>query len=92
MAKELAETLLEMRHDDDREATTQLGKSKPSALPPVDRADPADFLIASLGDDSDVDDPAWEAEVRRRVEEASRVEYPCKPAEIVFAELRDRHA
>ena len=75
------------------EATIDQWKTELSALPPVDRADLADFLIASLGDDESVaDDPEWEAEVRRRVEEASRVEYPCKPAELVFAELRERHA
>jgi hypothetical protein len=75
------------------EATIDRLKSELSTLPPADRVDLAHFLIESLGEDESIaDDPAWEAEILRRVEEAGRFEFSCKPAERVFAEIRGKYA
>lgn len=66
-------------------------KSQLDVLPSRDRAELARFLINSLepGVDDDVE-AAWEVELSRRVAEIRSGRVVGKPADQVFAELRER--
>jgi putative addiction module component (TIGR02574 family) len=61
------------------------------SLPKSERARLAERLIASLDDDSDVEQ-AWAAEIRRRLDSIDRGEVETIPAEQVLAEARRRIA
>jgi len=57
-------------------------------LPREERARLAEALIASLDEDAELEE-AWNAEIRRRVEELRSGAVTSLPAEEVFAELDD---
>lgn len=61
-------------------------------LPEADRAELARFLIESLdvSEDSDVE-PAWDAELRLRVERIEQRKSRLRPAQEVLAEIRDKY-
>ncbi len=66
-------------------------KSQLGGLPSQDRAELARFLLDSLDPASDVDaEAAWEVELSRRVAEIRAGKVVGKPADQVFAELRER--
>jgi putative addiction module component (TIGR02574 family) len=66
-------------------------KSQLGALPSRDRAELAQFLIDSLESGSDADtEAAWEAELAHRVADIRAGRVDGKPADQVFAELRER--
>ena len=60
---------------------------------PRDRAELAHFLIESLdeGQDSDAE-PAWDAELSRRLTDIENGLEPGQPAASVFAELRAKYS
>jgi len=68
-------------------------KSELAVLTNGERADLAHFLIQSLDQDAaDEDaDSAWDAELARRVAEIEGGSEIGKPAEQVFAELREKY-
>lgn len=60
-------------------------------LPEADRAELARFLIDSLDDSEDSDvEAAWDAELRRRVEQIEQGKTRLRPAQEVLAEIRDK--
>lgn len=59
-------------------------------LSPDERAALAERLWASV-EGSDVPDPAWEAEIRRRMQEVDSGAVQCRPWDEVIAELRAKH-
>jgi putative addiction module component (TIGR02574 family) len=61
------------------------------SLPRSERARLAERLIASLDEDSEVEQ-AWAAEIRRRLDSIDRGEVEMIPAEQVLAEARRRIA
>jgi putative addiction module component (TIGR02574 family) len=61
------------------------------SLPRSERARLAERLIASLDEDSEVEQ-AWAAEIRRRLDSIDRGEVEMIPAEQVLAEARRRLA
>jgi putative addiction module component (TIGR02574 family) len=66
-------------------------KSQLVALPPGDRAELADFLIDTLEEESEGNiDATWNAELDRRMADIRSGQVTGKPAEQVFAELRER--
>ena len=69
-------------------------KSEISSLPDAQRAELAEFLLASLddGDDDPDVDSAWDDEAARRVEAMRRDDPACKPAEQLFAEMREKYS
>lgn len=58
-------------------------------LPPEERAQLAERLIASLDRDPEID-AEWEAEIRRRVADFEAGRHASQPAEDVIAEARER--
>lgn len=59
-------------------------------LSPAERAELAEQLWASV-EGGDVLDPAWEAEIRRRMQEVDSGAVQCRPWDEVMAELRAKH-
>ena len=59
-------------------------------LNPDERAELAERLWASV-EGSDSPDPAWEAEIRRRMQEVDSGAVQCRPWDDVMAELRAKH-
>lgn len=59
-------------------------------LSPDDRAALAERLWASV-EGGDEPDPAWEAEIRRRMQEVDSGVVQCRPWDEVMAELRAKH-
>ncbi len=71
--------------------TLEALKSQLGALPNRDRAELARFLIDSLEPGADDDaEAAWETELARRVADIRAGRVVGKPADQVFAELRER--
>ncbi len=62
--------------------------ARAQALPPEDRARPAEQLLASLEQAPAEVEAAWDAEIRRRVEEIESGQVALIPAEEAFAEVR----
>jgi putative addiction module component (TIGR02574 family) len=73
-------------------------KTELAGLPEQERAELAQFLINSLdgvgaSEDADADvEAAWDAELARRADEIQQGTATGKPAEQVFAELREKYA
>ena len=66
-------------------------KSPLFALPTRERAELAHFLIETLENECHIDvDAAWDWEINRCVDEIREGRVIGKPAEQVFAELRER--
>jgi len=64
-----------------------------SNLSEEDRAELAQFLIASLDEGADSDaEAAWDAELERRAEEIRGGQASGEPAGKVFSELRAKHS
>jgi putative addiction module component (TIGR02574 family) len=62
---------------------------KARRLPPSEREQLVEEILASLSDQADADiDAAWDQEIRRRVDEVERGVATLVPAEEVFAEAR----
>ena len=59
-------------------------------LSPDERAELAERLWASV-EGSDVPDPAWEAEIRLRMQDVDSGAVQCRPWDDVMAELRAKH-
>lgn len=59
-------------------------------LSPAERAELAERLWASV-EGSDSPDPAWDAEIRRRMHEVDNGAVQCRPWDDVMAELRAKH-
>jgi putative addiction module component (TIGR02574 family) len=58
-----------------------------------DRAELARFLIASLDEGQDPDaEPAWDAELSRRLTDIENGLEPGEPAASVFPEMRAKHS
>jgi putative addiction module component (TIGR02574 family) len=66
-------------------------KAELRRLPSQDRAELAHFLLASLEPREDGTGLAWKAEIARRVEEIRGGRAIGKPAEQLFAELREQY-
>lgn len=60
-------------------------------LAPDQRAELAERLWASVDGSEDVSDPAWEAEVQRRMQEVDSGAVQCRPWDDVIGELRAKH-
>ncbi|MGP0068931.1 MAG: addiction module protein [Isosphaeraceae bacterium] len=72
--------------------TLQEWKAELSGLSEQERAELAQFLLDTL-DGIDVDvEAAWDAELARRAEEIRSGTASGKPADQVFAELREKHS
>ena len=73
-------------------------KAELAGLTEQERAELAHFLLISLdgagaGDDADTDvEAAWDAELARRADEIQQGTAVGKPADQVFAELREKYA
>ena len=72
-------------------------KAELAALTELERADLAHFLLTSLddttADDADVEvEEAWATELARRADDIQRGIAVGKPADQVFAELREKHS
>jgi putative addiction module component (TIGR02574 family) len=68
-------------------------KSQLEALTNRERAEVAHYLISSLDQEQDEDaEEAWDAELNRRVAEIKSGKAVGKPAEQVFAELREKYS
>jgi putative addiction module component (TIGR02574 family) len=66
-------------------------KSELAGLTPQERAELAHFLIESLVSEADPEvEAAWDVELSRRADEIMSGKAVGKPAEQVFAELRQR--
>ncbi len=78
---------------DMREAVEQL-KSQFETLTNQERAELAYYLICSLKPEDDLRevDTAWEAELTRRVADIKQGRASGKPADQVFAELREQYS
>jgi putative addiction module component (TIGR02574 family) len=59
-------------------------------LNPEERAELAERLWASV-EGSDSPDPAWEAEIKRRMQEVDSGAVQCRPWDEVMTELRAKH-
>jgi putative addiction module component (TIGR02574 family) len=59
-------------------------------LTPDERAELAERLWASV-EGSDSPDPAWEAEIKRRMQEVDSGAVQCRPWDEVMTELRVKH-
>ncbi|MFG6442795.1 addiction module protein [Roseateles sp. LKC17W] len=59
-------------------------------LNPDERAELAERLWASV-EGSDSPDPAWEAEIKRRMQEVDSGAVHCRPWDEVMTELRAKH-
>jgi putative addiction module component (TIGR02574 family) len=66
-------------------------KSQLDQLTQEERAELAYFLLRSLEPEEDGASAAWDAEVSRRVSEIRSGKAEGKPADQVFAELRERY-
>lgn len=71
-------------------ATLQRIEAAALQLSPDERAELAERLWASL-EGGDEPDPAWEAEIRRRMQEVDSGAVQCRPWDDVMAELRAKH-
>lgn len=71
-------------------------KAELAGLTEQERAELAHFLLNSLdgpGDDADADvEAAWDTELARRADEIQRGTAVGKPADQVFADLREKYA
>jgi putative addiction module component (TIGR02574 family) len=68
-------------------------KAELAGLTEPQRADLAHFLLESLDPSVDSDaDAAWDAELARRADEIQRGTAVGKPADQVFAELREKYS
>ena len=71
-------------------------KTELASLTECERADLAHFLLSSLDDataDADADvKEAWAAELARRADDIQHGRVVGKPADQVFAELREKHS
>jgi putative addiction module component (TIGR02574 family) len=73
--------------------TTDQLKSVLSELGSQERVELVRYLIDSLHEEGELQvDPAWEAELDRRVEEMRSGEVPGIPADEVIAELREKYS
>jgi putative addiction module component (TIGR02574 family) len=62
-------------------------------LPVDDRAELAHFLLRSLDEEADPDvEAAWDAELTRRDAEIRSGQAELRPADEVFARLREKHS
>ena len=66
-------------------------KSQLEKLSREERAELAYFLLSSLEPQEEGAAAAWDAEIAKRVEEIRSGKVKGKPAEQVFAELRERY-
>lgn len=66
-------------------------KSRIQHLSPPERAELAHFLLMSLEPEDAEAAEAWEAEIARRALEIREGRASGRPAEQLFAELRDRY-
>lgn len=66
-------------------------KTQLEKLSRAERAELAYFLLSSLEPEEEGAAAAWDAEISRRVTEIRNGEAKGKPAEQVFAELRERY-
>ena len=66
-------------------------KTQLEKLPREERAELAYFLLSSLEPEEEGAAAAWDAEISRRVAEIRSGKANGKPAEQVFAELRERY-
>ena len=60
-------------------------------LAPDQRAELAERLWASVDGSEEVVDPAWEAEIKRRMQEVDSGAVQCRPWDEVISELRAKH-
>jgi putative addiction module component (TIGR02574 family) len=77
--------------------TLEQWKEQLGTLPAHERAEIAQFLIHSLDDDDEDEDPAeveaaWAAELDRRADEILSGKAVGRPAEEVFKELREKYS
>jgi putative addiction module component (TIGR02574 family) len=70
--------------------TIERWKSELGSLPAKERAELAHFLLTSLEPEEQGAAAAWEAEVDRRVAEIRGGRAAGKPAEQVFADIREQ--
>lgn len=71
--------------------TAEKLRTELAALSASDRAELAHFLLLSLDDESEpVAGEAWDAELARRADQIKSGQVVGKPAEQLFAELRQR--
>lgn len=66
-------------------------KSQIQQLSPPERAELAHYLLMSLEPEDAEAAEAWDAEIARRVREIREGRASGKPAEQLFAELRDQY-
>lgn len=59
-------------------------------LSPAQRVELAEHLWASV-EGGDAPDPAWDAEIRRRMQEIDSGAVQCRPWDEVMTELRAKH-
>ncbi len=68
-------------------------KTAIAELTPGERAELAHFLINSIDPDEDENtEVAWDHELARRAEDIQSGQARGKPAEVVFAELREKYS
>jgi putative addiction module component (TIGR02574 family) len=68
-------------------------KRQLETLPVQERAELAYFLLHTLNADEDADaEAAWQAELERRVADIKNGNVVGKPADQVFAELREKYS
>lgn len=73
--------------------TAERLKQELSQLDEHDRAELAEYLIYSLGESGDEEaDGAWEIELSRRLGEIESGQAIGTPADLVFAQLREKHS
>lgn len=78
----------------DQVPSTALQRIEAAALQlaPEQRAELAERLWASVdGGDEAALDPAWEAEIKRRMQEVDKGSVQCRPWDEVISELRAKH-
>lgn len=77
------------------QATLDRLKFEISSLTDVQRAELAEFVLASLDDEGEGEpdvETAWDDEAARRVEAMLRDDPACKPAAQLFAEMREKYS
>jgi putative addiction module component (TIGR02574 family) len=76
--------------DQSEVAALQRIEAEALLLNPDERAELAERLWASV-EGSDSPDPAWEAEIKRRMQEVDSGAVQCRPWDEVMTELRAKH-